>query len=315
MTCRITIGIPTFRRNDDLRELLPLLMAQKAELERTGDYDVTVAVVDNDPDGGAAGVVADLAATFAPADRLAVRYVHEPRPGLAAVRNAALVAAADDRLLAFMDDDGRPDDGWLVALVHTWERSGAAAVAGRLVERYETDPPPCIASGVFFRRFSLATMTPVTVAPTGNLLLDLDEVRRLGLTFDERFGATGGEDTMFTTQLTRGGGRIVWCDESRVIDLVPASRMTREWVLARARSQGALSARVADTLARGPVERVTVRLRFAVHGATRLAGGGARAAYGRSRGDVRAHARGLRTAHRGVGMLLGSAGGRATGGG
>lgn len=300
----VVVAIPTLRRNEHLRDLLPLLAAQSAELEATSASVVRVLVIDNDPAGGAAPLVRETRAALAASGSAwsALDYLRQPAPGLAAVRNAALDAAGE-RLLVFMDDDGRPDEGWLTHLVATWRRSGAAAVAGRVVERYEAEPPSWIAAGEFFRRFSRPTLTEVTVAPTGNLLLDLDEVRRLGLTFDERFGLTGGEDTLFTSQLTALGGRIVWCEESKVIDLVPASRMTRAWVLARQRSQGTQAVRVADVMASGPCRLLARRVGYLGGGATRLVVGTGRAAYGTLRGDLAANAKGLRTAHHGLGML------------
>ncbi|MEO7235451.1 MAG: glycosyltransferase [Lapillicoccus sp.] len=304
----IVVAIPTLRRNEHLRALLPLLVAQAADLEATSTSAVRVLVVDNDPSGGAEAMVRETRTALvetrsAPSAWSALDYLRQPAPGLAAVRNAALEAAGE-RLLVFMDDDGRPDEGWLTHLVATWRRSGAAAVAGRVVERYEREPPRWVVAGEFFRRFSMPTLTEVTVAPTGNLLLDMEVVRRLGLTFDERFGSTGGEDTLFTSQLTARGGRIVWCDESRVIDLVPESRTTRQWVLARQRSQGILAVRVADALAVDTGRLAAQRVAYLGRGSARLAYGLGRAAYGTLREDLAANAKGLKTAHRGVGMLL-----------
>ena len=184
-----------------------------ARCASSGAYLAEVLIVDNDPDGGAHDLVRSWAGEGA-------RYVHEATPGLSAARNRALSESPTARLLAFMDDDGRPDDGWLAELVHTWAVDRPAAVAGRVVERFEVEPDPWIVAGRFFRRRSLATHTCVEAAPAGNLLLDLDVVRRLGLRFDPRFGFSGGEDTLFTRRLTLGRrtdrlvqqpGSSTWC--------------------------------------------------------------------------------------------------------
>lgn len=298
---RVTAAIPTFRRNDHLVELIPLLVAQLDELTAAGDYDARVLIVDNDPAGGAGELVRGMGIPR-------VDYVHEERPGLAAVRNRALDESGSSRLLAFMDDDGRPADGWLVRLVQTWAPEHPAAVAGRVLERYETTPDPWIVAGEFFRRRSLPTGTVVPVAPAGNLLLDLEQVRRLGIRFDERFGLSGGEDTLLTRQLTAGGGRIVWCDESQVVDLVPTDRINRKWVLHRAWSHGNTAALV--DLAMAPTRGAALRVRASalVGGLARMAGGGARYLGGLVTRSARHQARGLRTAFRGAGMLSGSVG-------
>src|SRR4051794_17969775 len=56
----------------------------------------------------------EAAARDALGDRVSV--LTEPRPGLARARNAALVQAADDQVLAFVDDDALVGDAWLPEL-------------------------------------------------------------------------------------------------------------------------------------------------------------------------------------------------------
>jgi succinoglycan biosynthesis protein ExoM len=272
------------------------------DLEAAGPYQGRVLIVDNDPDGGAAEVVGRVTDPR-------VTYVHEPAPGLSAVRNRALDSVDDARLVAFMDDDGRPAAGWLVGLVMTWDgHDRPSAVAGRVLEEYEVPPDPWIAAGGFFRRRSLPTGTVVPVAPAGNLLVDVEDVRSRGIRFDPRFGLTGGEDTLFTSQLTASGGRIVWCDEARVVDLVPADRMTRRWVLARAHSHGNTRALVAQAMASGGAARWVTRCRGVLGGVARIAGGRLRWALGLLTRSQRHQAVGLRTAAKGAGMVSGSLG-------
>jgi succinoglycan biosynthesis protein ExoM len=298
----VTVAVPTFRRNQHLAELVPLLLAQCRQLASSGAHVAEVLVVDNDPGGGAADLVRSWAEE-------GVRYVHEATPGLSAARNRALAESPKARLLAFMDDDGRPDDGWLAELVRTWGADRPAAVAGRVVERFEVEPDPWIVAGRFFRRRSMPTHTRVEAAPAGNLLLDLDVVRRLGLRFDPRFGLSGGEDTLFTRRLTAAGEAIVWCDESRVVDLVPRERMTRRWVLARAFSHGNSWSQVEQALRPTPGARRAARASAAGAGAVRVAGGLATAALGLLTRSQRRQARGLRAAMRGAGMVYGAVGG------
>jgi succinoglycan biosynthesis protein ExoM len=301
----VTIAIPTFHRNEDLLELVPMLLEQAAAVSASGRYAVQVLIIDNDPDGGAERTVRSLAGRGGESP---LRYVHEREPGLAAVRNRALDESGSSRLLACMDDDGRPAPDWLGALVRTWEATGAAAVAGRVLEHYESTPDPWIVQGGFFRRRSLPTMTEVEIAPAGNLMLDLDQVRARALRFDLRFGLSGGEDTLFTRQLTAAGGRIVWCDESRVVDQVPTNRLTRRWVLARAWSHGNTWSLVNQAMAPDGLSRTRARVRGGVDGAARVAGGVATFAAGLVLRDVARQAKGLRTAYRGGGMLAGAAG-------
>jgi hypothetical protein len=302
-TVRLTVAVPTFRRPAELRAALPLLLEHAREVaERPGGrYTVDVLVVDNDPEGTAAAVVAEAVAP-------AVRHVVEPTPGIAAVRNRAIDEAAGARLLAFIDDDERPLASWLSALVDTWESTGAAAVSGRILAEYAGELEPWIRAGDFFVRRSMPTGTPIDVAAAGNLLLDLDQVRRAGVRFETSLGLAGGEDTLFSRTLARAGGRMVWCNESAAVDFVPPERMTRAWVLTRAWSHGNAAVLTELRLTPRASARAVARARWVVQGLLRVAGGGARWCLGLVVRSLRHRARGLRAVCRGAGMVGGACG-------
>ena len=294
----VTVAVPTYRRPGELRSLLPLLQDQAAEVAAGGRYVVDVVVVDNDPAESAAEVVAG-----APG----VRYVGESRPGIAAVRNRALDEAGG-RLLAFLDDDERPCDGWLAELLATWTATGAAAVSGRVLADYAGDLDPWIRAGDFFVRRRMPTGSDIDVAAAGNLLLDVEQVRGAGVRFESALGLGGGEDTLFSRSLARAGCRMVWSDESAVVDRVPLERMTRRWVLTRAWSHGNASVLTDLRLTPGPAARAGVRGRAVVRGLLRIGGGAARWGWGAVRGSLRHQARGARAVLRGAGMVGGALG-------
>ncbi|MDQ1513899.1 MAG: succinoglycan biosynthesis protein ExoM [Microbacteriaceae bacterium] len=295
-TVKVVVAALTFRRPDDLAALLPTLAEQA---ERSTD-DVSVLIVDNDPDAGARGQVEAFGR--------GVRYLHAATPGIAAARNAALDAADEADLLVFIDDDERPVANWLALLLATWRASRPAAVVGPVVSEYAVQPDSWVLAGRFFDRRRLTTGTTTSIAATNNLLLDLSAVRRAGLRFDERFGLTGGSDTLFTRALHASGGRLVWCDEAVVTDVVPPNRVTREWVLQRAYRSGNSDALTSLALTRGPLPRLALRARLVARGGIRVAGGGASMVAGRLLGRLPLQARGRRTVARGAGMLAGTAG-------
>jgi len=237
-----------------------------------------------------------------------VLYVHEPTPGIAAARNRALDHCGDQGLLIFIDDDERPDDRWLDSLLTTYQRTAAAAVVGAVVSEYDIEPDDWLKAGRFFDRRRLPTGTRVDVAATNNLLLDLTQVNAIGLRFDERFGQSGGSDTLFTRQLAASGAALVWCDEAVVIDRVPAARLTRRWVLQRAFRSGNSWTRTSLALAGGRVGRWGVRLSSVGIGGLRLAGGSAKFLAGMLSGSLGLRVRGLRTVARGGGMVAGATG-------
>lgn len=297
---RVTIGMLTFRRPDDLRAALPRLSEQVAEMERAG-YRVELLVVDNDPEGSGRPVVEEV-------HDPRLRYVVEPTPGIAAARNRVLDEAAGSDFLVFIDDDEQPHPGWLAALLDTQSRTGAAAVVGAVVCELPQPVDPWVASGRFFQRPRLPTGTPVDVAATNNLLLDMAVVRATGVRFDAAFGLSGGSDSLFTRQLHLAGHRLVWCDEAVVTDVVPASRMSRDWVLRRAFRFGNATSRMDLALAAGGAQRLAARARAVGRGVPRLVGGSLRWLAGAVARRPYHRARGLWTLARGAGFLAGGLG-------
>ena len=298
----VVVAVLTYRRPDDLAAVLPLLDAEAARAAGRASR-VEVLVVDNDPDAGARDQVAALAARL-PAQR--VRYVHEPRAGIAAARNRALDEAGDHDVLVFVDDDERPSEGWLGLLLATHAEHGGCGVVGPVVSDFEVRLDDWVVMGGFFDRRRLPTGTTTDVAATNNLLLDVAAVRRGGVRFDERLGLSGGSDTLFTRRLVAAEGPLVWCDEAVVTDVVPAARVTRSWVLRRQFRSGNSWSRTSLMLAGSPAARLALRLRYTVLGGVRIVGGLVRSGRGVVRGDLVDRAGGRKTAARGLGMLLGA---------
>lgn len=298
----LRIAVLTYRRPQDLADVLPQLTRQ-AQLVTDDQLRADVLVVDNDPDASARPLVEEFRSSEPGVE---VSYAHETIPGISAARNRALSSAEDVDLLVFIDDDERPSEDWLPALVRTWRLHRSAAVVGPVISSFSEPPEPWIAEGRFFDRRRLATGTGLTVAATNNLLLDLHVVRRLGLRFDLAFGISGGGDTLFTRTLHRRGEQLVWCDEAIVFDVVPPSRLTRGWVLRRALRSGNSWSATSLELADSGVGRALLRVSLTGSAVVRVLGGAARAVAGLLRRDLGLRARGARTVARGLGMASGA---------
>ena len=299
---RIRVAMLTFHRPDDLRAVIPLLLAQAEDVASRSwphghPVEAGIAIVDNDPAGSGEAIVRSFAGP--------ISYAVEPMPGIAAARNRALDETTDADILVFIDDDERPHDGWLAGLYATQLATGAAAVAGPVISEFTGDLDPWVAAGAFFRRRRLPTGTRISIAATNNLLIDRRQIDGLGLRFDRRFGMSGADDSFFTCSLARSGACLVWCDEAIVTDVVPAERMTRDWVIRRAFSTGNSTSLVAVALQDGAVARAAVRLRQFGRAALRGAGGGAQFAAGLLLRSPHHQTRGLRTLARGAGMFVG----------
>ncbi|WP_253259726.1 glycosyltransferase family 2 protein [Subtercola boreus] len=301
----LVVAVLTFRRPLDLAGILPMLVAQLHDA-REGVAG-TVLVIDNDPAGSAQNTVEVAVGRMPGDDRALVRYVHEPTPGIAAARNRALEEARGANLLVFIDDDERPTEHWLRSLLDVQERTGAAAVAGPVVSDYEVEPGPWVVAGRYFERRRLADGTPITVAATNNLLLDLAFTDSLGLRFDTTLGVIGGEDTLFTRQIVAGGGRMFWAAGAGVVDVVPRNRVTKKWVVLRAFSSGnSWSVTTLMLLQRRSPKRLAAQVELTLRGALRAAAGTGQIVAGILLGSLAHRARGTRTLARGAGMIGGA---------
>ncbi|MBO9553130.1 glycosyltransferase family 4 protein [Cellulomonas sp.] len=295
----VAVCVPTYRRHRELEALLPLLVEQARSVEPSA----TVVVVDNDETASARDIVERFSGSGCK-----VRYVHEPEPGIAAARNAAIAAVHDVDVVMFVDDDERPVGAWLRTMIDVYEELRPAAVVGPVVSHFDVPPDPWVRAFGFPPRPRFATGTSRPMAATNNLLLDMRTIRALGLTFDQRFGLTGGSDTLLTRQLVRAGGRIVWCDDAEVHEDVPAHRLTSRWVYRRALRGGNTWSRTSVVLADGPLRRTGARLVGSADGVARMAVGVLLAGAGVVSRDLDRRARGVRTAMIGAGRTLGAVG-------
>ena len=263
------------------------------------DHEIEVLVIDNDPDGSAATTTAGRS----------VRYVSEPRPGLAAVRNRALDETAGSDILIFIDDDEVPESGWLAALLSAFAAGDADGIAGRVVTPLPDDLDPWLRAVGAFVRPQREEGQLMPEAATNNLLLSRDAVRASGVRFDPRFGLTGGEDSMFTLEFHRAGRTIRWTNRAIVREAVLPERVNRSWILMRAYRNGNSSARVRIALAAGRGSRLAARAKNVVAGLARLVGGAALWVAGAITFSLRRRARGVRAIYRGAGSFTGTFGG------
>ncbi|MFT4233811.1 MAG: glycosyltransferase, partial [Microbacterium sp.] len=272
-----------------LTSLLATLGPQIAELQIA---DVSVMVVDNDPDGDSAAGCAQAAGAI---------YIAEPTPGIAAVRNRALDSALGFDALIFIDDDEVPQPLWLEQLVQKYISTGADAVAGRVETVFPDEADPWVRASGAFQRPQRVDGQVIPEVATNNLLLDLAAVRDTGLRFDERFGLSGGSDSLFTREFTKRGKHIVWAQHAAVLEQEDASRFTRAWVLQRYYRFGNTRARVDILTTDGST--AFARVRAVAKGTLRVSGGGAKSFLGAVTRSLSRRAHGERTMAIGRGMI------------
>jgi succinoglycan biosynthesis protein ExoM len=227
---RISIVIPTQRRPVGLQRAVRSAFAQAGV-----DFSACELVVaDNDVEPSAAPIVEALKAE-AP---LAVVYVHEPRPGVANVRNAAM-GVAKGELIAFLDDDEEAPPGWLAALLAAQARYQADVVFGPVRGR----APPQIHRHRDYLEHFFSRLGPDEAGVIDFYYGCGDSlVRRAALPdphrpFSEVRNA-GGEDDLLFAHMKAGGARFAWEPEAWVWEDPEPSRLSLNYALRRAYTYG-----------------------------------------------------------------------------
>ena len=213
--------IATFRRPEMLQTLLAAIDREAGTTAAT----VRVVVVDNDPEGSAAPVVAR---------HTLAEYRHEPTPGIAAARNTGLRALGAEDAFIFIDDDEVPDPGWLQQLLRAAESTGADVVTGPVVPVFGPEIPTWIERGGFWRRENHPDGEYLGNVATNNTLVRTSYWAKDPVTFDHRLSLKGGSDTeFFRTLSSTRPGLVIWSSSAVVREAVLPQRASARWLLRR----------------------------------------------------------------------------------
>ncbi len=220
----VAICIATFRRPAGLRKLLDSL--NLLQFEAVAAPRMTVVIIDNDRDSRL--VETDRRVAYA------CRYHIEPQRGLAAVRNACLLAAPDDTdFIAFVDDDEWVEPLWLDALLAMQAQTRADVVQGVVRPVYPRQAPFWMQKGQYHEVGPFTDGQPLTHGASGNILVRRSEIIRTQARFHHDFNLTGGEDVDFFHHLLSHGSTMVAANAAVAYEDVPLDRMTLRWILCR----------------------------------------------------------------------------------
>jgi glycosyltransferase involved in cell wall biosynthesis len=263
----VSIVIATRNRERLLAETLRSLVRQDWARDR---FEILVA--DNGSTDGTAGVVLAFASA---ADAPTVYYLSVPQPGKSFAVNAALNSAlgmhhadASDHVIAFTDDDVRPEPQWLGRLCAALRDTDADFVAGRVFPLWEIAPPRWVSPALYGvlaipdngdariaitaeeQRVvpigaNMAVRAPV-VADVGGLRTDLGKLAGTMRT---------GEDHDFFLRMLARGYRGVYEPTAVVRHWVPRERLDRAYCRKWLYQNGRDVARLEATHT-GPVKRL-----------------------------------------------------------
>lgn len=291
----VCIAVITYRRPDLLAQLLASLQEQRV----AAGVDVRIVVVDNDPEGSAAEVVAASSGPWP------VVSAVEPAPGIPAARQRSVDMCLDlgCDALVFVDDDEFAPAGWLQRLLDTQRRTGADVVTGPVRGILPAGSPDWArASDVYTSVDGHRTGARLGKAYTNNTLVMRPVLDAVQPAFHDAFRFTGSSDLHLFLRVARAGFAIVWDNEAEVAEHVPASRVSLRWLVRRAFRSGAGDTISRRLIAPGPASAA----KSAALGAARMGSGVALCAVGATSPERRI--KGLRRIVSGVGTLAGIVG-------
>jgi glycosyltransferase involved in cell wall biosynthesis len=268
MSAFYSIVVPTLNRAAMLARGVRSLLAQRASC------DSEIIVVDNNSTDGTREEVRALAAQA----RQRLRYVMEREPGVAAARNAGVLAARGE-VIAFVDDDAVVQPGWLDALESAYRaHAGAWCIGGKISLTLPQEPPSWFSSqsnllrdylsGLDLGDGTIELREPREAVFGANFSVRRGVFDRVGL-FDPALGVAGRrrlecDEIELCWRIRRAGGRIYYCGGAGVSHVVPAERLSKRFFRNRSYWRGRTAGLIArDALvasAPSPLVRGLARL-------------------------------------------------------
>ncbi|MDB5492385.1 MAG: glycosyl transferase family [Micavibrio sp.] len=219
----LDLCICTFRRAhiaDTLRSV--------AAMNKAPNLRLHIIVADNDDTPSARNIIEEAAREC----HLDLTYIHAPARNISIARNACL-AAATEKLVAFIDDDELVSPQWLDEMTGTLQMTKADVVMGPVIAVYGASAPQWMKDGNFHSTIPVRVNGRVTTGGSGNVLMRRDSAVIAGRRFHTDLGKSGGEDSEFFAAVQRAGGTIAFAERAIVTEEVEPARATMRWLMQR----------------------------------------------------------------------------------
>jgi glycosyltransferase involved in cell wall biosynthesis len=244
----IAILIPTFLRpNGVLRTLEGIrtlvLDSMPADI---GSVAIDIVVADNDAVNQAGLKAVEQIRNSYP---WPIHSIVVADRGIPHSRNKLLKYAVEELktdFSVFIDDDEKPSPAWLRELLVMQSVTGADVVGGSVSAEYEAEPPKWAKSlGLYDKTDPDKNGACELVDSTANVMIRNKVLSLIDFPwFNPAFALTGGEDKEFFLRLKNRGATFAWAEKANIVELVPASRATKQWVLQRSFRIGNLDMRL-----------------------------------------------------------------------
>ncbi len=233
-----SVIVCTHNRSSLLSEGVPQVLAQQLP---AGGYEVLI--VDNASSDDTPERARDLIERYPGR----VRYARENRLGLSSARNAG-IRHANGLIIAFIDDDAVPDQGWLASLVSAFDDPAVACAGGPVIPVLQGDLPAWFSPKLqnyisIFDKGSEPVPLIYNEYPRGvNIAFRKTVFQMVGL-FSISFGRKGQslmsyEEIELCYRIERAGWAIRYVPGASVRHTVHAERLSQDWFLRRFYWQG-----------------------------------------------------------------------------
>jgi glycosyltransferase involved in cell wall biosynthesis len=228
----ISVVVPTFDRPDGLLAAVRSLFQQTYAAE-----GFRLIIVDNTPTATASDALAQLIKECP--ESIDLIALHEPAPGVANARNAAM-QEVDTDLVAFLDDDQAAPQNWLHSILENYRAFPAAVTFGPV---QTVLPEGQRRHQAYFEHF-FAREPGLTSGYTsesfgcGNTLIDFAQIPGGAPWFDAKMNESGGEDDILFGRVRKAKARFAWAAEAPVWEHPLPARVSLRYTLLRAFSYG-----------------------------------------------------------------------------
>ena len=233
----ISVIIPTYNRSAMLQQTVDTFLAQTYPPDRW-----ELLLVDNNSSDDTARVIARIAQGDS-----RVRGLSEPRRGAHFARNSGALAARGS-VLYFTDDDMLAEPDLLERILDGFEAdSEVASVTGKVLPRWDTEPPVWVLEHCRNALLSLTDLGEALIVSDDDPGVFSCHQAVLRETFMHAGGFnpdtnaelfTGDNETGLNIKIKRLGHRFAYVGTSVTHHMIPASRMTQQYLNSRMADQG-----------------------------------------------------------------------------
>lgn len=222
---KYSICILTYKRPKLLEKLLDSLYLQ----EKINKSEFEIIVIDNDESQSAKIVVSSHKINNS---YFSVRYYIQKKRNLSISRNLAINESKGYYIL-FIDDDEHADKFWAYELINSIYKYEADVVFGRLELSFDSVIPNYLKNRDFYFPKSLPSGSEAKVFYSGNVIIKKSILKELNLSFDEKYGLTGGEDSHLFQRIKEAGKKLIFTNEAVIYEFVPMNRGKLYYLLKR----------------------------------------------------------------------------------